>query len=131
MMGDNKMELVIVDDDDLIFELFNRMLKNDDCKVSGFTNQEECLAYLSNTQPTFLFVDMRMPRIDGLEFLMILQKQGISKVTKIFLCTGLSPTDRIRVLMSAMGVEIVEKETVCNKARLRSILEFNDCPPLD
>ena len=127
---DDRVELVIVDDDNLFFELISRLLKEDNCKVTGFTKQEDCLAYLSHATPAFLFVDMRMPRIDGLQFYTMLQNQGINGPTKMYLCSGASPTDKIRNELAAMRVEVIEKDNLCSKAWLRNILGFQTKTPL-
>ena len=126
MIDNNTMELVVVDDDDMVVELIRRMLIDDNCKISGFTVQEKCLAYLSNVDPTYLFVDMRMPKMDGLEFITTLKKRGFSNNTKIFLCSGATPTGKIQSLMFAMDVDIIDKGNVCDKAWLRSTLGFSD-----
>lgn len=126
MIDDEKIELVIIDDDDLVVELIRRLLRDEECNIRGFTNQEECLAYLAKTSPTYLFVDMRMPRIDGLEFLTMLRTQGIIQNTKIYLCSGALPPDNVLSQLSKMEVEVIEKDSVCNKKWLRSTLGFDN-----
>lgn len=117
-------ELVIVDDDEFIIELVSRLLQGDQCKVSGFTDQEDCLAYLLNVIPAFLFVDMRMPKMDGLEFITNLKNRDFSANTKIYLCSGVYPTNQVNTAMSAMGVEVIVKDDLCNKVWIRNKLGF-------
>jgi len=121
-------EVVIVDDDELIVTLVCRLLKQDDCKITGFTNPQECLDYLSGTAPHFLFVDMRMPRMDGLQFLTQLQSQGFSSEPKTYLSSGVMPAEHTLSQLNAMGVEVIEKDMVCDRAWLRRTLGFDQSP---
>ncbi|MFK7852646.1 MAG: two-component system response regulator [Granulosicoccus sp.] len=123
--NENQTEVVIVDDDELIVTLICRLLKQDDCKITGFTNPRECLSYLTGSAPNFLFVDMRMPRMDGLQFLTTLQNQGFSQEPKTYLCSGIMPADQTLSQLNAMGVEVIEKEMVCDRTWLRKTLGFD------
>ena len=125
MIETNNLELVVVDDDDLTLVVITRLLKSEDCTVIGYTNPEEGLAHLLNSSPDFLFVDWRMPRIDGFTFLKMLHDQGSVGDTKIYLNSAAYPTDTQQNWLSTQDVGFARKAEICNKSWLRSTLGFD------
>lgn len=115
-----------MDDDEFTIELISRLLHADACQVSGFTNPKVCLSYLTDVVPAFLFVDMKMPRMNGLEFIEDLKRRGSDHKTKIYLCSGAHPPRQVCSLLSAMDVEFILKDNMCNKDWLRNKLGFCD-----
>ena len=120
------MEVVILDDDVLIIELLKRYLKHEHCVVSGYTEQLECLSYLSSVQPDYLFVDMRMPKMNGLVFINKLKDRGLNDTTKIFLCSGATPDSETLSQLDAMEIELINKNDLCNKIWLQSKLGLDN-----
>ena len=94
-------QVTIVDDDYssifIVQEYIQHFVPN--ATVSGFVRPAEALKELSKQEaPDVLFVDLKMPDIDGFEFLDQWQpKEG--KKTRIFvLSSSISPKDRNRSL---------------------------------
>ncbi len=121
---ENPTKIVIVDDDALIIELLKRFLKDDGCDINGFTDQVACLSYLSSAQPDYLFVDMRMPKMDGLAFIHMLRSQGFNSPTKIFICSGATPDRGTLAELAVLKIDVINKNDLCNKSWLRSTLNL-------
>ncbi|MFM2477665.1 two-component system response regulator BtsR [Celerinatantimonas sp. MCCC 1A17872] len=68
---------ILVDDEPLAREELRAMLNEDGrVKVVGeFDNAIDCLSQYRNYQPDVLFVDIHMPKIDGLELLSIMHSE--------------------------------------------------------
>lgn len=126
-----EIQIVVVDDDVLIIELLKRMLKNDKCDVVGFTDQTDCLSHLSNAQPNYLFVDMRMPKMNGLAFIQKMKSQNLCDTTKIFLCSGATPDRTTLAELAVLDIQVVNKNDLCNKVWLRGTLGFDDVAAID
>lgn len=80
-----KLTLIIVDDEQAAIERMLAMLSKfvDLVVKATFTNPKEALAYLSKNHVDFVLVDMEMPVVDGMAF--ILQ---VPKAIKVIISTG-------------------------------------------
>lgn len=96
-------ELIFLIDDDATYNSLNkRMLKkqlDDQYEIQEFTDPEEALTKIleENVVPTYIFLDVNMPLMDGWEFLQILQEETESSdfTTKICMLTSsIFPADR-------------------------------------
>lgn len=61
--------ILIVDDDSAVAETFSRMLKLEGYEVVTALDPEEGLALAGRIQPSAIILDMRMPILNGLQFL--------------------------------------------------------------
>jgi CheY-like chemotaxis protein len=68
--------ILLLDDDDDDHHIFNLAARSPalNCKVYNASNAEQALHILKSVTPDFVFVDMHMPRIDGIEFLVRLKE---------------------------------------------------------
>ena len=65
----------VIDDDPSIRWVLEKALKSANFLVSSFENADTALEYLSSSQPDVIITDIRMPGIDGFEFLSILNEK--------------------------------------------------------
>lgn len=106
---------LLIDDDEIFNFLHAELIRkaDDDAIIDVFTSSIERLSYLSerikNEEPVpdFLFLDIRMPEMNGFEFLNELMKLPADKIEKIkiFMLTS-SLDDRDR--KTASGYAIVK-----------------------
>ena len=68
-MGDKRGTILVIDDEPAIVDLFTEYLTEQGFGVVSASGGEEGLARLSADRPDVVFLDMRMPRMDGLETL--------------------------------------------------------------
>ncbi len=57
--------IVIVDDDDILAELVERILSEEGYDVTVFTDSAEALEHVSEIKPDAVLIDLMMPRLDG------------------------------------------------------------------
>jgi two-component system, NtrC family, response regulator AtoC len=62
-------QILVVDDEPNVGMIFHRILEQDGYEVVSASNGEECLRALKNINPRLVFLDLRMPGMDGLETL--------------------------------------------------------------
>lgn len=69
--------ILVVEDDPSILDMVMQILSTEGYPVVGAKNGVEGLAQLDRATPSLIFLDMRMPRMDGWEFAAALRKRGI------------------------------------------------------
>ena len=81
MSAANNIRVWVIDDDDSVRWVLEKALEAEQMEVRGFDSPMAPLELLSVTaepQPDVLITDIRMPDIDGLEFIRRLERLGIS-----------------------------------------------------
>jgi len=69
-------KVLVVDDDPVVGQSFNRVLTGKGYAVITAANGEEALAKLKDEQYDLVYTDLRMPGMDGLEVCRRLRAQG-------------------------------------------------------
>src|SRR5205809_4170382 len=71
----DKPVILLLDDDDDDHHIFSIAVQSAPlhCKLYNALNAEQAFDLLKSVTPDFVFVDMHMPRIDGIEFLIRLK----------------------------------------------------------
>lgn len=116
-------ELVLVDDDKLTIEIVSWIIRKSNFSSKLFTDTDEAMAYLKVNTPRLLVVDFYMPCMTGLEFLSELHACTNLSQSAVFLCSAVPPPRSSGELFTAMNVEILEKQLICDKVRLSRLLE--------
>lgn len=115
-------EAVVVDDDSLVLEYFQRIFGKSNVPVRTFIDGEEALAELLIKPTSLLFVDSRMPLIDGIEVLEQLHAAGALRNTCAYLCSAAAPPADVYARAEAVGVAVLLKETQTDKTFLAMLL---------
>jgi len=92
--------IFVVDDDQGILDSFDAML-GDDYPLHMVNNGVDALEYLDRHQPGLMFLDLKMPRMNGLELLKNLATRNLSTV--IVVVTAL-PQEQYKELAYEYGV---------------------------
>jgi DNA-binding NtrC family response regulator len=92
--------IFVVDDDQGILDSFDAML-GDDYQLYMANNGVDALKYLDRYQPCLMFLDLKMPHMNGLELLKNVAARNLSTV--IVVVTAL-PQEQYRELASQYGV---------------------------
>ena len=116
-------ELVLVDDDKLTVEIVSWLVRKTGFTSKLFTDTEEAMAYLKSNTPKLLVVDYYMPCKSGLEFLSELNTCTDLSQSAVFLCSAVAPPESSGVKLAAMSVDILEKQQICDKTLLGTLLE--------
>ena len=67
--------ILIVEDEEQVCQLYAEFLEKKGYKVETAENGQKALAFLSNTRPDLILLDMNMPELNGKEFLTIISRQ--------------------------------------------------------
>lgn len=70
--------ILIVEDDEQFREMLVQMLTNDKHRVTIAHDGEEGLRLCSQVRPDLIVTDILMPRMDGIETIMELSRQGVN-----------------------------------------------------
>lgn len=86
-----KPSILLVDDDEITNFLCKKMLSDLDIdSVDSVVNGQEALKYLRKSCPDIIFLDIKMPVMDGFELLEELKKSMLCQQTKIIMLTSSS-----------------------------------------
>jgi DNA-binding NtrC family response regulator len=100
MVNESKQSIFVVDDDQGILDSFDAML-GDDYPLILMDSGTKALQVIAESRPELLFLDIKMPGINGLEVLQWMRENKVS--TKVVIVTAL-PQDRNEEIARQYGV---------------------------
>lgn len=77
--------ILIVEDEKVLNEAYQMVLKSEGHLVSAALNGEEALEYVTKQQYDLILLDLRMPKMDGVEFLKKYNPKKTHPKTKIII----------------------------------------------
>jgi len=100
---------IIVDDDELMRRAVRASLMSLDCEVVGETyDGDEALVLYSETKPDLVLLDIRMPKMDGLEVLTKLSESG--EDAYVVMMTFMDDDDLVEDCMIAGAKDFLRKD---------------------
>ncbi len=102
-MSEHQLEVVLVDDNSVVRELFKRSTKDMSVDLIAYSSANEAMSYLKENKPNLLFLDIIMPEKDGLTFLQELRRLPLHQDTFVIMITSKDYTQD-RILAKEMGV---------------------------
>lgn len=85
-MADNKHKILIVDDEENIRLLFREELQDEGYTIDTAANADEAEKKIETFKPDLITLDIKMPGMDGIEFLRQLKKKD--KKIKTIICSA-------------------------------------------
>ena len=79
--------ILVVDDDEGVTQIFARMLKLEGYRVRTAMNAESGLWEVAQSHPDAIILDLRMPLVDGLDFLRRLRSSHRHRETPVAIVT--------------------------------------------
>ena len=126
-------EFILVDDDRLTREIAAWMARKSGYPARFFADAEMALDHLEHSLPGLLMVDFYMPEMTGVDFLRVLQERVELVQTAVYLCSAGKLPARYRDILADVAVGLLDKQEICEVARLRPLLERHpgpcDSPP--
>ncbi len=111
-----KEKIMIVDDDQNIIYAFEQLYEESGYQVLSAKSGEEALALVSKEQPALLFLDVKMPGMDGLQVLEKLHQDGMDIPT--ILITGFGTMDTAIRAMQLGAYDYLTKPLDIEKVRI-------------
>lgn len=123
----NRRNVVFVDDDNITNLLVQRLLKGTACNVHTFTEPDDARIFIAANPVHVLVVDLRMPLIDGIEFLSQLNLDSRKqKINRIIIQTGAEPEASTRDKVRSLGYELILKDKLLgNRDCLNSFVDLD------
>ena len=102
--------ILVVDDDEAVTQTFARMLKLEGYRVRTAMNAESGLWEVAQSEPDAIILDLRMPLVDGLEFLRRLRLTSRDRETPVAIVTGdYFLDDTVSTELRALGATLTFK----------------------
>jgi DNA-binding response OmpR family regulator len=102
--------ILVVDDDDGVRQIFARMLQLEGYRVRTAMNAEMGLWEVVERSPSAIILDLRMPLVDGLEFLRRLRSTRAHRRTPVAIVTGdYFLEDTVSAELRALGATLMFK----------------------
>ncbi len=135
----DKTKVLVIDDEQGIRDLFIQALEDDDYEVLTVDNGEEGLDIIKNEKPNVIFLDLKLPGIDGLEVLksisdleskpiviMITGHGTIAKAAKTmdlgaydYIVKPFDIDDIIKLMKQALKIDKLEKDVTSFRDQLK------------
>lgn len=118
--------VVVVDDDDPVRELLSQIIRGEGLACKGFDNAREALTDVVQTPPLAIFLDIRMPDMDGIAFLREVRK-SLPNVP-IVVVTGFADSDVFRQSLHQRVSDFLTKPFSSSDVRgaLKKLLGWDD-----
>ena len=120
MPGDATVVL-IVEDDTAVAEIYRLSLERAGLAVVVARDGVECLEQLARQMPDFIFLDIRMPRMDGIEVLRHLAANGATRHVPVVMLSNFDDPGLVRQSMQ-LGARDYLVKAGTNPAELPSIV---------
>jgi DNA-binding response OmpR family regulator len=85
--------MLVIDDDENVRLLFSRALKLEGYDVGTAETAEEALSLIHECRPTAIFLDLKMPYVNGAGFLFRLRADPETRDIPVAVVTGLTTLD--------------------------------------
>jgi putative two-component system response regulator len=124
------MVILVVDDNPVSARLVERVLQSDGYHTAVAYNGREALGMLETTADVRLVVcDLRMPEMDGLEFLRELRSQPLWRELPVLMCTSVGEADSVKEAIR-LGVQSYVRKPVSALVLLQKVRSLVDARPV-
>ena len=100
-------KILVVDDNKDFADVFCDILKSNSYKVESCYGGAQAVAIIKNDKYDILFLDIRMPNMDGIETLKEVKK--LSPDTTVIMMTGYSVDEMVHKALEAKASDIIYK----------------------
>ncbi len=88
MIFGKKYKVLVVDDDEDMHLLYDKILRDAKYKVFKARNGKECIEQVSKIAPDVIIMDIMMPEMDGIETVLKLRGRDETRSIPIVMCTA-------------------------------------------
>ena len=109
----SKRIVYVIDDDAAVRDSFHMLFESHGIEVRSYTSSKAFLIAAPPLQNSCLIIDVNMPKLDGIDLLGRLLREGF--MTPIFLMTGGGSTASLRSTVDRNDVVLLEKPMVARE----------------
>lgn len=106
---DNMLKLLIVEDDPLVTELYNRLFGFYKYEIKTAINGKEGVEHAKSFRPDLILLDIMMPVMDGIEALRLLKQDPTTKEIPVILLTNIDDESAIKEAMELGAADYMVK----------------------
>jgi CheY-like chemotaxis protein len=100
---DSKKIILVVDDDPIILDLYQQIFETKGVKALVAKDGEEGLKMILQEKPSFVILDIRMPKLDGIEVLRLMRNDNSLKDIPVLILTNFG-LDEYKEKVQKLGV---------------------------
>lgn len=119
-MKQDTVKVLLIEDDKRVRELYELVLSIDEYNVVSAETGEDGLAKAKSEVPDLIFLDIRLPNMNGLEVLEKLRKDKVTKEIPVIILSNMDDENMISQGLSLGANEYVVKSHIVPK----ELLEF-------
>lgn len=99
--------ILVVDDEEVVLELFHKILKKEEYTVLAANNGKHALEIVERKRPDLVVLDLKMPGMNGIEILRQIKK--IDKNIEVIMITGYGTMKTARIAMRLGAYDYITK----------------------
>lgn len=101
--------IMIVDDNPANVDLLRKLLENSNYSIQAFTNSRFALKSALSSSPSLILLDIRMPDLDGFEFIRLFKENPDTEDVPIIFISAISEIEDKVKAFNAGGVDYITK----------------------
>ena len=124
--------IVVVDDDPLVNELLEAMLRRPEYDVTSVVNGLDALDCVCRERPDIVILDLMLPHVDGFDVLVKLRADAATRDVPVIVLTGKVMSAGEREWLQAMAQVVIKKSDLTRERlfdALRSAARYKDAAP--
>jgi two-component system chemotaxis response regulator CheY len=125
------MRLLVVEDSPLLRKMFGLAFPNQTNELQPAENGRSAMELLAGSSEPFdaVLLDLRMPDMDGVEFLRALRRQPVHRLTPVVLTTAEADDSELLAQARRLGVAAVVKKPWSPQALRNVVQQVIEPPP--
>jgi two-component system KDP operon response regulator KdpE len=121
----NNIYVLIVEDEPDLNRAYTTVLQAENMEVDSCFNGEEAIAKVAIRPPDVILLDLRMPKMDGLEFLRQFREHSNAKKTKIIIASNYDEQKEIDTAFSLGADRYMLKSWTSPKELVKLVREVS------
>ena len=110
-----KQTILVVDDEEAVLRLFQKILKNEEYTVLMANNGKTALEQVERKRPDLVILDLKMPDMSGIETLRRINRLNVN--TEVIIITGYGSMETARTAMRLGAYDYITKPFDINYIR--------------
>jgi DNA-binding response OmpR family regulator len=124
LMSDDKVKVLLVEDDPRVRQLYELVLSMEEYDVLSAVNGEEGLQKALDLSPDLIFLDLRIPKISGLDLLELLRKNPKTQNIPVVILSNFDDEATISKGMELGAREYIIKSRITPKDLPSKVEEY-------